>query len=102
MKVAEEEGVDFVLNARTDAFSLNRDGDPAENLAVAIERGKAYLDAGAPVVFVPAMLNEDADPRAGRRLRTAEAHDDRHPRQPAARLAAGARRRADVVRPAAR
>ena len=60
MKVAEQEGVDFVLNARTDAFSLNRKGDPAENLANAIERGKAYLDAGAPVVFVPAMLNEDA------------------------------------------
>ena len=59
MKVAEAEGVDFVLNARTDAFSLNRGGDPAENLAAAIERGKAYLDAGAPVVFVPAMLAED-------------------------------------------
>ena len=60
MRVADEEGVDFVLNARTDAFSLNRKGDPAENLAVAIERGKAYLDAGAPVVFVPAFLEEDA------------------------------------------
>jgi 2-methylisocitrate lyase-like PEP mutase family enzyme len=60
MKVAEEEGVDFVLNARTDAFALNRGGDPAENLAAAIERGKAYLDAGAPVVFVPALLDEDA------------------------------------------
>ena len=59
MKVAEQEGVDFVLNARTDAFSLNRGGDPAENLADAIERGRAYLDAGAPVVFVPACLNED-------------------------------------------
>ncbi len=58
MKAAEDEGVDFVLNARTDAFALNRQGDPAENLAVAIERGKAYLDAGAPVVFVPAILNE--------------------------------------------
>jgi 2-methylisocitrate lyase-like PEP mutase family enzyme len=59
MKVAEEEGVDFVLNARTDAFALNRDGDPAENLANAIERGRAYLDAGAPVVFVPAVLSEE-------------------------------------------
>ena len=59
MKAAEDEGVDFVLNARTDAFSLNRKGDPSENLAVAIERCKAYLDAGAPVVFVPAILNED-------------------------------------------
>jgi 2-methylisocitrate lyase-like PEP mutase family enzyme len=59
MKVAEQEGVDFVLNARTDAFARGRDRDPAENLADAIERGKAYLDAGAPVVFVPARLNED-------------------------------------------
>ena len=59
MKVAEEEGVDFVLNARTDVFSINRKADPAENLAIAIERGKAYLDAGAPVVFVPAFLTEE-------------------------------------------
>jgi 2-methylisocitrate lyase-like PEP mutase family enzyme len=59
MKVAEEEGVDFVLNARTDAYALRRGGDRAESLADAIERGKAYLDAGAPVVFVPAMLGED-------------------------------------------
>ena len=59
MKAAEDEGVDFVLNARTDAFALNREGDPAENLANAIERGKAFLDAGAPVVFVPAILSEE-------------------------------------------
>src|SRR4051794_34701554 len=56
MTVAEQEGVDFVLNARTDAFALSRGGDPADNLANAIERGRAYLDAGAPVVFVPALL----------------------------------------------
>ena len=60
MKVADEEGVDFVLNARTDAFHLGRGKDPAANLAEAVTRGKAYLDAGAPVVFVPAILNEDA------------------------------------------
>jgi 2-methylisocitrate lyase-like PEP mutase family enzyme len=59
MKVADEEGVDFVLNARTDAFVKNRDGDPAENLAAAIERGKAFIDAGAPVVFVPGKLDEE-------------------------------------------
>jgi len=59
MKAAEQEGVDFVLNARTDAFALSRGGDPAANLANAIERGKAYLDAGAPVVFVPARLGEE-------------------------------------------
>jgi 2-methylisocitrate lyase-like PEP mutase family enzyme len=59
MKVAEQEGVDFVLNARTDAFALRRDGDPAENLQAALERGRAFLDAGAPVVFVPARLDEE-------------------------------------------
>ena len=58
MAVAEREGVDFVLNARTDAFHLGRDRDPADNLAEAIERGRAFLDAGAPVVFVPARLDE--------------------------------------------
>uniref|UniRef100_UPI003561E6B1 isocitrate lyase/PEP mutase family protein n=1 Tax=Nocardioides sp. TaxID=35761 RepID=UPI003561E6B1 len=58
MKAAEQEGVDFVLNARTDAFHLGRGNDPAENLATAVERGRAYLDAGAPVVFVPARLDE--------------------------------------------
>jgi 2-methylisocitrate lyase-like PEP mutase family enzyme len=58
MKVAEQEGVDFVLNARTDAFARARDRDPSESLADAITRGRAYLDAGAPVVFVPARLDE--------------------------------------------
>ena len=54
------EGVpDFVLNARTDALLLAGDRDPAEALADAIERGRAYLDAGAPVVFVPGALDED-------------------------------------------
>jgi 2-methylisocitrate lyase-like PEP mutase family enzyme len=59
MRVAEQEGVDFVLNARTDAFHLGRDKDPQDNLRAAIERGKAFLDAGAPVVFVPAILTEE-------------------------------------------
>src|SRR6478609_11601089 len=58
MKVAEDEGVDFVLNARTDAFVRGRDRDQGEVLADAIERGRAFLDAGAPVVFVPAKLDE--------------------------------------------
>jgi 2-methylisocitrate lyase-like PEP mutase family enzyme len=59
MKAADAEGVpDFVLNARTDTYHLGRDKDPADNLAASVERGKAYLDAGAPVVFVPAFLKE--------------------------------------------
>ncbi|HEX6148575.1 isocitrate lyase/PEP mutase family protein [Nocardioides sp.] len=57
--VAAEEGVpDFVLNARTDAFVRAGDRDPGAVLADAVERGRAYLDAGAPLVFVPGRLDE--------------------------------------------
>jgi 2-methylisocitrate lyase-like PEP mutase family enzyme len=56
LKAGEAEGVSFVLNARTDAFL--KIGDPKEALAAAIERGKAYLGAGAPVFFVPGKLDE--------------------------------------------
>lgn len=60
MAAAAAEGVpDFVLNARTDAFHLGRDRDRGEVLADAVARGKAFLDAGAPVVFVPAILTEE-------------------------------------------
>jgi 2-methylisocitrate lyase-like PEP mutase family enzyme len=60
MDAAMSEGVpDFVLNARTDAFVHGRNKDQSEVLAEALERGKAYLDAGAPVVFVPGRLDEE-------------------------------------------
>ncbi|MDN3496752.1 isocitrate lyase/phosphoenolpyruvate mutase family protein [Planococcus sp. APC 4015] len=53
------EGVPFVLNARTDAF-VRGGGRPAEeSLADAIERGRAYLGAGATTVFVPGLLDAD-------------------------------------------
>lgn len=55
---ASAEGVELVLNARTDAFVRGGDRSPAENLDDAIERGRAYLDAGAPLVFVPGLLDE--------------------------------------------
>lgn len=59
MAAAVAEGVpDFVLNARTDVFLRAGDRAPGDVLAEAIERGRAYLDAGAPVVFVPGMLDE--------------------------------------------
>ena len=51
-------GVRFVLNARTDAFLRAGDKDPAAVLADAIERGRAYLDAGASTFFVPGKLDE--------------------------------------------
>jgi 2-methylisocitrate lyase-like PEP mutase family enzyme len=53
----ESAGVPFVLNARTDAFLKAGDRDPADVLADAIERGKAFLDAGAACVFVPGKLD---------------------------------------------
>ncbi len=57
---AADAGVpDFVLNARTDVFSKAGDRAPRDVLADAVERGKAFLDAGAPVVFVPAVLDEE-------------------------------------------
>ena len=59
MKAAASEGVpDFVLAARTDAFVKAGDRDPVAVLADAVERGRAYLQAGAPVVFVPGRLDE--------------------------------------------
>lgn len=59
MAAVAAEGVpDFVLNARTDAFLHAGDRDPADVLGDATERGRAFLDAGAPVVFVPGRLDE--------------------------------------------
>ncbi len=54
---AASEGVDFQLNARTDAFVLGGDRPLEVKIADAIERGRAYLAAGASLVFVPASLD---------------------------------------------
>jgi 2-methylisocitrate lyase-like PEP mutase family enzyme len=59
MRAAAAEGVpDFVLNARTDAFLEAGERSPEDVLSDAIERGRAFLDAGAPVVFVPGRLTD--------------------------------------------
>lgn len=57
VKAGEAEGIRFVLNARTDAFLKAGDRDPEAVLAEAIERGRAFLDAGAACVFVPGKLD---------------------------------------------
>jgi len=50
MSAAQAEGVpDFVLNARTDALLRAGDRPRADVLADVVERGRAFLDAGAPV-----------------------------------------------------
>src|SRR5690625_4700543 len=55
----EAEGVPFSLNARTDAFVRAGDRPVEESIADAIERGRAYLAAGADLVFVPGVLNAE-------------------------------------------
>lgn len=59
----EAEGVPFVLNARTDAFVRAGDRPVEASVADAIERGRAYLAAGADLVFVPGILDADVTRR---------------------------------------
>jgi 2-methylisocitrate lyase-like PEP mutase family enzyme len=58
VKAAEQAGVPFALNARTDAFVKAGDRDPEEVITDAIARGRAYLEAGATSFFVPGLLDE--------------------------------------------
>ena len=61
LAAGRDAGIDFVLNARTDAFvRAPRDADRGALVEEAIRRGRAFLEAGAPVVFVPgAILREE-------------------------------------------
>jgi 2-methylisocitrate lyase-like PEP mutase family enzyme len=57
LRAGRDAGIDFVLNARTDALlGVGPDSDRSTSLAEAITRGRAYLEAGAPVVFVPGVV----------------------------------------------
>ncbi|WP_438856200.1 isocitrate lyase/PEP mutase family protein [Agromyces sp. M3QZ16-3] len=56
---ADAEGVPFALNARTDAWLRGKDRPREVWIADAIERGRAYLDAGATCVFVPGNFGEE-------------------------------------------
>ena len=57
LTAGRDAGIDFVLNARTDAMlRLPADADRGERLEEAIRRGRAFLEAGAPVVFVPGVV----------------------------------------------
>jgi 2-methylisocitrate lyase-like PEP mutase family enzyme len=57
LRAGSDAGIDFVLNARTDAFlTAGADADRSAVLQEAVTRGRAYLEAGAPVVFVPGVV----------------------------------------------
>jgi len=59
----EREGIAFQLNARTDAFVRGGDKPLDAKIEDAITRGRAYLDAGAALVFVPGVLNREVTER---------------------------------------
>lgn len=54
---AERRGVSLVINARTDTFLSGLGADLDERIAMTIERGRAYLSAGADLVFVPGAID---------------------------------------------
>ncbi|MDU0347012.1 isocitrate lyase/phosphoenolpyruvate mutase family protein [Microbacterium sp. KSW2-29] len=59
----EAEGVPFALNARTDVFLKGADRPLDDKIADAVERGRAFLAAGATSVFVPGKLDADTTRR---------------------------------------
>ena len=60
LAAGRDAGIEFVLNARTDAFLRAPEGaDRGEVLQEALRRGLAFLEAGAPVVFVPGAVSRD-------------------------------------------
>ena len=60
LAAGRDAGIDFVLNARTDVFVLRKKGaDRKELMREAVRRGQAFLEAGAPVVFVPGIMTRD-------------------------------------------
>ncbi|ASN22161.1 isocitrate lyase/PEP mutase family protein [Arthrobacter sp. YN] len=63
ISAAAGEGIPFQLNARTDAIARGGDRPIEESIQDAIARGRAFLDAGASLVFVPgAMTREVIEP----------------------------------------
>jgi 2-methylisocitrate lyase-like PEP mutase family enzyme len=62
-EAGERAGVPLVINARTDVF-LAGVGAPEERVDLALERGRAYAEAGGDCIFVPGA----SDPADLRRL----------------------------------
>ncbi|MBB4665071.1 isocitrate lyase/PEP mutase family protein [Conexibacter arvalis] len=56
---AEAAGIELFLNARTDVWWVGA-GPPEQRIELAIERLRAYVEAGADGVFVPGLADPDA------------------------------------------
>jgi 2-methylisocitrate lyase-like PEP mutase family enzyme len=54
---SDRRGLALTINARTDTFLLGLGADRDERVAMTIERGRAYLAAGADLVFVPVLVD---------------------------------------------
>lgn len=60
MAAGREAGIEFVLNARTDVALRASEGQPrADVIEEVVQRGRAFLEAGAPVVFVPGLVDRE-------------------------------------------
>ena len=60
MRAGRDAGIEFVLNARTDTFVMAPPGADRQQLVrEAVRRGRAFIDAGAPLVFVPRLIARD-------------------------------------------
>jgi 2-methylisocitrate lyase-like PEP mutase family enzyme len=59
LEAGRSAGIDFVLNARTDAALRRGDTPRAEVLDEVVRRGRAFLAAGAPVVFAPGLVDRE-------------------------------------------
>jgi 2-methylisocitrate lyase-like PEP mutase family enzyme len=57
-EAGEHAGVPLVINARTDVF-LDEVGAPEERVDLALERGRAYAEAGGDCIFVPGAREPD-------------------------------------------
>ena len=55
--VADRRSVPMVINARTDTFVSRVGRDAGERVAITVERGSRYLQAGADLVFVPLLID---------------------------------------------
>jgi len=72
-RAGQAAGIHLVINARTDAY-WQAGVEPAEAMRGTLERGKAYLQAGADCIFIPGLRNPEhiktvidhlsADPRS--------------------------------------
>lgn len=54
---AREAGLPFVVNARTDTYLTGSGENETQRYEETVRRGRAYLEAGADVVFVPGLVH---------------------------------------------